>query len=742
MWREHLPYNSSIDVTAGDNKIYCATPYSLFSVDLANGSIERLSKITGLAETGVSAVDYDETNHKLIIAYNNSNIDIIYREDVFNIPDLKRKTINADKSVYSIYSLNNKFYLCTGFGVVVIDADKYEIKDSWIIGSNGTNVKVNGFAADANYFYAATTEGLKRTSTSTTNNPANYLNWELLSGANGLSGGPCADVISNNNKIIAAKNDSLFVWNGSVWNLLYSDGNKIVRIKSSEGKIVVCQVLPGSGGKVVILNNDGSIARVIQQNGVINLPRAAISHAGSYWVADQQHGLLKYSAASVVDEIYSPNSPGGVATGEMLEHGGVLYATAGAVDEAWTPQRNAGGVYFYKDGQWENFDRSRIAAIDSMFDFITAAVDPVDQTIWAGSFGGGLLHIKTDQTAEIFKQGSALKPAVVDPASYRVAGLRFDSHKNLWISNFGATQPLVVRKNDGNWKSFSPAVTLTQNALSQIVVDEADQLWIVSPLSNGLLCYNHGSSIDDFNDDRWKLYKAGAGNGNLPSNNVLCIAKDKSGFIWVGTDDGIGIVQCPTDVFNGGCDATLPVIEQGNFAGFLFKGENVAAIAVDGADRKWVGTKNGVWLISREGDKVLARFTEDNSPLLNNDVKRIAVNGATGEIFFATAKGICSFRGNATEGGETTSNVLVFPNPVPPGYSGTIGIRGLAENSTVKITELDGRLVYQSRALGGQAVWDGKDYSGRRIASGIYLVLVSSDNKKERVATKIVFISR
>ena len=284
---------------------------------------------------------------------------------------------------------------------------------------------------------------------------------------------------------------------------------------------------------------------------------------------------------------------------------------------------------------------------------------------------------------------------------------------------------------------------MTENAASQIIVDDEDQKWIVSPRGNGLIIFNDNKTIDNAADDKWKLYRSGAGIGNLPTNNVLSIAKDKSGFIWIGTNDGIAVVQCPQNVFSSqGCDAVWPVVTQGGFNQYLFKGEEVRSIAVDGADRKWVATKNGAWLVSAEGDNVIYRFTETNSPLLSNDVKRIAIDGKTGEIFFATANGICSFRSTATEGGETNSNVLVFPNPVPPGYGGTIAIRGLVNNAIVKITEMDGRLVYQTRASGGQAVWDGKDYKGRRISSGVYLVLISDDGRKENLATKIVFISK
>jgi hypothetical protein len=396
---------------------------------------------------------------------------------------------------------------------------------------------------------------------------------------------------------------------------------------------------------------------------------------------------------------------------------------------------------------WTNINRYRFSPIDSLLDYITIAIDPRDETIWAGSYGGGLLHIKAGQTFEIFKQ-NIIGAAVGDPSSYRISGLAFDGENNLWASNFGANQPLLVRKTDGNWLKFSIPFSLFENSLAQILIDDNNYKWIVGAKSGTLICFDHGSSIDNIGDDKWKRYAPGAGNGNLPEGEVFCIAKDKNGYIWVGTANGIGVIQCPQDVFTGqGCNAIWPIVKNGNFAGYLFNGEEVRSIAVDGADRKWVATRNGVWLISSTGEEVIYNFTEANSPLLSNDVKKIAIDGKTGEVYFATLKGICSFRSTATEGGETNENVLVFPNPVPPGFNGTIGIRGLVNNAIVKITELDGRLVYQTRALGGQAVWDGRDYKGRKISSGVYLVLVSDDgssglSKKEKAAAKIVFIGK
>ncbi len=739
LWKEYLPYNSTIDLAAGKGKVFAATPYSLFSVTLSDNSIERLSRVTGLNETGISAICYDNAQEKLFIAYSNSNIDILYRNDIINLPDIKRDNIIGDKTIYSIYPLEKNYYLSTGLGVVVIDGDKYEVKDSWFIGNGGQQVKVNGFASDAAMFYAATEQGLKRAFRNA-GNLADHSQWEMLSGSNGLPSGTCRNVFTIQNNLIAEAENKLWTWNGNNWGIWYQDEWPIVSATVSENKVLLCQRKTNGESRIVILNSDGTTGRVIAQVEPLSSPRRAILLQNDPWLADQFGGLTHFTASSY--EQYKLNSPEATASGEMTVYNNTFYATAGEVNEAWNYQYNGNGIYILKEGEWTNINRYRFTQIDTLLDYITIAIDPKDESIWAGSFGGGLLHITQPLSFSITKAG-VLSPATGDPGSYRVSGLTFDKDRLLWLSNYGAPQPLLAKKQDGSWIKFSVPFLLPENALTQIVADDDNYKWIVVSKSGGLLCYDPGASVENTGDDHWKKFGAGAGNGNLPAADVLCIAKDKNGFIWVGTANGIGVIQCPGQVFTGqGCEAVWPVVKQGNFAGYLFNGQQVRSIAVDGANRKWVATDNGVWLVSATGEDVIYQFTETNSPLLSNIVKKVTINGQTGEVFFATAKGICSFRSTATEGGERNENVLVFPNPVPPGYSGTIGIRGLVNNAIVKITELDGRLVYQTRALGGQAVWDGKDYRGRRISTGVYLVLISNDGRTENTAAKIVFISK
>lgn len=738
LWKEYLPYNSTIDLAAGNGKVFAATPYSLFSVALADNSIERLSRVTGLSETGISAICYDNTQEKLFIAYSNSNIDILYRNDIINVPDIKRDNIIGDKTIYGIYPFEKNYYLSTGLGVVVIDGERYEVKDSWFIGNGGQQVKVNSFASDATMFYAATEQGLKRAFRNA-GNLADHSQWEMLSGSNGLPPGACKNVLVVQNNLIAEAESKLWIWNGNSWIIWYQDDWPIVSATVSENKLLLCQRKTNGESRILILNNAGSVERTVTQVEPLSSPRRAILLQNDPWLADQFGGLTHFTASSY--EQYKLNSPEATASGEMTVYNNTFYATAGEVNEAWNYQYNGNGIYILKEGEWTNINRYRYAQIDTLLDYITIAIDPKDESIWAGSFGGGLLHITQPLSFSIIKAG-VLLPAIGDPESYRVSGLAFDKDGLLWLSNYGAAQPLLAKKQDGSWTRFSVPFLLPENGLTQIVTDDDNYKWIVAAKSGGLLCYDPGT-VENTGDDHWKKFGAGAGNGNLPAADVLCIAKDKNGFIWAGTANGIGVIQCPGQVFTGqGCEAIWPVVKQGNFAGYLFNGQQVRSIAVDGANRKWVATDNGVWLISATGEEVIYQFTETNSPLLSNLVKKITINGQTGEVFFATAKGICSFRSTATEGGERNENVLVFPNPVPPGYAGTIGIRGLVNNAIVKITELGGRLVFQTRALGGQVVWDGKDYRGRRISTGVYLVLVSNDGRTENTAAKIVFISK
>jgi hypothetical protein len=731
-WRDHLPYSSATQVVQSASGLFCATPYSLFSYNPTTGDLNTLSRAKGLSETGISTIAYDEPTQTLAIAYTNSNVDFIKGSQVYNNNDIKRKNSSGDKTIYRLFFYRDKLYCCTGFGIVVMDPQRNQTLDTYFPG----NTVVTGLATDGTLWYVATPEGLKQAPV-TSNALNNPQTWQPVGGI-GLNTSGCRDIWFADNRLYLLKSDSVLVRQNNNWLPFYSSNRNISRIRIANGNLYVCENQPNTDGRITELKPDGSVLQTISLPDQLKKPNDIIFKDGQYYIADLFGGLRRLANGQLTT--IAPNAPFEKSDGAMIFHKNVLYACAGSVNEAWQYQFNPNGFYTFSDGQWRSTSRFFTPALpDTVYDLIAVAAHPTNNDLFLGSYGGGLLRL-SNNTITVLKQNSGLQPAVGDPGSYRVAGLVFDAANTLWISNYGAPAPLVVQKNNQEWQSFSPPFLLTENALSQILIDEADQKWIVSPKGNGLICFNHGSSISNTTDDRWRLLRSGRGNGNLPDNTVHCIAKDKNGFLWIGTSRGAAVLTCPETALMADCEATQPVVRQGSFAGALLAGEIVTAIAVDGANRKWMGTRNGVWLISADGDRVITHFTTDNSPLLDNVIRQIAIDPQTGEVFFATFNGTCSFRGTATEGGDRNTDVLVFPNPVPPGYTGLIAIRGLVNNAVVKIIDPNGRLAYQTRALGGQATWNGRTYKGVAVSSGTYLVVVANADNTEKTIAKIFIV--
>lgn len=738
-WREHLSFGNGITVSMADDKVYCSAEFGVFSIQRSDLLIERYSKISGLNDVGVRLVKHHAASGKTIIIYNNSNIDVLYRNDIFNIPYIRRSNVAGDKTVYHCAFAGDMAYLSTGIGIIKVDLKNYEIDDTYIIGSNGNQLKVNCVAINNDRIYAATEEGLKYAPINGTN-LSDFRNWTSVAAAQGLPAGPLQTVSLLQGQVLVQQFNVLYRQNGNNWQILYTDGWSWRNVNEADGALLVCQEQnQWQERRVLVLRADGSIETIIQNNTALQVPSQATKRGNEIWIADYGKGLVKASGNSFSQ--YKINSPYGNLDGEMIFENNTLFVAGGSINQAWNYQYNGTGFFAFSNNTWKDYNRNTLPWMDSVLDVISIAVDRRDNTIYAGSFGGGLVAYNSPTQYRIYKQGSAIGETIGDPNSYRVGGMAMDAVHNLWISNFGASNNLVLKKADGTWRSFRVPFLIRDNMVGGILIDDADQKWIQVPQGNGIFLYNHGTSIDQSGDDRWRWLQTGRGNGNLPSNRVNCMVKDKDGFVWVGTDRGVAVFQCPDALFStAGCDAIQPIVQQDNFAGLLFQNEEITAMAVDGANRKWIGSRNGLWLISADGQKVIEHFTAANSPLLSNEIIRIAIDQNSGEVYFSTSKGICSYRGTATAGKEVNENVIVFPNPVPPGFGGTIAIRGVANNAVVKITEMNGRLVHQTRALGGQAVWNGRNLRGERVASGVYLVLVADDWNKEKTVARIVFI--
>ncbi|RYF47308.1 MAG: T9SS type A sorting domain-containing protein, partial [Cytophagaceae bacterium] len=322
-------------------------------------------------------------------------------------------------------------------------------------------------------------------------------------------------------------------------------------------------------------------------------------------------------------------------------------------------------------------------------------------------------------------------PATISPF---ITSLATDIDGNLWITTGKASArqaTLHVRRPDGQYQSF-PAIS--QLNIVQIVPDDNGFLWLRTEVGGGLLVF-------DPQTNRSRALSTQTNQGGLLTNSVRALVKDRNGVIWVGTDLGPMVYDNPYGAFDPIINAQSPIINGRR----LLANELITSIAVDGGNRKWLGTRSGLYHVAPDGSQLFDTFTADNSPLPSNTVQSLAIEPTSGKIFIETgtadqSRGIISYQGAATEPASSLNQITIFPNPVRPDFTGTVGINGLTGNATVKIVNAGGQLVYETRSQGGTATWTLRDYQGRMAQTGIYLIVVVNVDGSEGLAGKLAVV--
>jgi len=741
-WVDHLPYRSCHDVTNGDQKIYCAAEYAVFSFDKKDKYMLKISKATGLSDIGIRRIKYHPDKKLLLIAYENGNLDIYSSGQVSNIPDLKDANSAGGKIIHHINFSGSLAYLSVSFGIIVLDLDKKEIKDTYRIGPGGTDLEVFATASDGENLFAATKNGIYRASLVNGDNLLSFNSWHLQGPSEGIASGKSELIETFGGTVYGVVNDSIFRYENSSWSFFYSAPGWTIINLSAEGQHLLVTEWKGNeppdSTRFTLLDSDQTFSRVSLGNSVAVPKQAIEDESGLLWVADFWKGLIRYDFQAATS--YYPNGPWSNRIYAMDFAQNTLWVAPGAINNAWNFTYNKDGFFRYENHWWINNHMFNTPELSGVFDIVAVMADPQSGITYFGSHASGVIKFDHGQIEIWDKNNTPLKAPSGDTTRTHIGGFALDADRNLWMTNNGTSKPLVVRTPDGNWYSYA----LPQNIrdVSDILIDQQGRLWIIEPRNTnfGLVVYDYNNTPDDPSDDQAIALKQGIGQGNLPSNEVNCIAMDHDGEIWIGTDAGISVFYCPWDVINGTCDAAPIIVEQDGFLAYLFESEIVNDIEVDGANRKWIATNNGVWLMSPDGTEQIEYFNASNSPLLSDEVLDVAIDPESGTVYFGTSKGIISYRGTATEGSPTHSNVTVFPNPVREDYHGPIAIKGLVENAYVKITDVSGNLVYSTRALGGQAIWNGLLPNGQRAQTGVYLIFSMSEDGTETFVSKLLLI--
>lgn len=448
-----------------------------------------------------------------------------------------------------------------------------------------------------------------------------------------------------------------------------------------------------------------------------------------------------------------PNGPRYGLFGRICYHNGRLYTCE---NNGWdNNDKDCPQIYDIANDSWTvmHDDDNAIRGITGMeyCNFTAVEVDPTnDNHIMVGGKGGvyeflagKLINFYTDTN-------SPLTSAIRGNSEYVLpTALKTMPNGNTWIALSQAIDgvALLSLSKDEKWEKKSFDKWFFANAswgkAKDMIVDSRGILWWgndhwnnpslsgYDPATGTAYCYN-----TFYNEDNTKV-EVGA---------VRTVCEDREGNLWIGTN--VGPLMLEKDKVKSGGDVTwqqvkVPRNDGTNYADYLLAGVDITSIIVDGANRKWFASNgNGIYLIDSDNITQIHNFTSMNSMLLSDAVLTLELDPSHGDLYIGTTKGLCSYRTDATQpvNEMDEDSVYAYPNPVTPDYSGPITITGLSFDADVKITTSNGHLVAKGRSNGGSFTWYGKDMSGKNVASGVYMVLVSDRDGNKGVVTKIAVV--
>lgn len=454
--------------------------------------------------------------------------------------------------------------------------------------------------------------------------------------------------------------------------------------------------------------------------------------SGKLFLCDNKLGLVmaehqNYKINNV--EVIRPNGPAGTGSGAIFSNSKNTVLTHGGKNTSWNNSYNYQEISILKNDNWSSSTELINLGI---YDAVTICGDNFDKDLFfVGTWNHGLFEFSNNAISEHYTDQNSTLQTISKEGWIRIGGVDKDNNNSLWITNSQAEKPLVKMTN-GVWESFTVPGLATSTMIGDIMCTNNNQKWIQ--------LRNEGVMVTKELDGNIVSRNLNTSNG-FDSQTVNCFVEDLEGSVWVGTANGLSVCYSTDEIFtNNNYNASHILIETSDgYVEKLFENTNILDICIDGANRKWIGTKNnGVFLVSDDGTEQIKHFTQQNSPLLDNQVYNIGIIDNSGEVFFITGSGVCSYRSNATASSNKFNNVAVFPNPVRENFDGDIAITGLKDNTNVKITDISGNLVFETTSLGGMATWDGKNFNGERVATGVYLFLCVDDSFEESVIKKIL----
>jgi ligand-binding sensor domain-containing protein len=744
-WEDFFSYNNAKDFIKVGSKLYVAVDNGIFIYDETTNTTTKYSSVNGLSGKTVTTVFYDESTDNIFIGYESGLIEIIDKQGIIHISaDIERLNITGDKQINNIFKINDKLLLATPFGIVVYNTTSLQFGDTYFIDAGSNPVFVNQTVVLNDLIYAATTKGLYTADINNTN-LIDFNNWTQ----------PQGDFIGNfshinifNGKIYTTKSNILYSINTAT-NSLENEKtlpSAILGIKSSAVNLSVNTLT-----QTFVLNTDLQEMAVVNNSGGFNFTlHTSFADSENVYLATNEFGILKASLTNVntFEEIH-PEGPISNKVFSISVKDNNLWVVYGGYDDAYTPLNKRFGFSHFNGENWINKPYS--SAFPTR-DLVHVTIDPNHENkAYISSWNDGVLIVENDIiTTLLDNRNSGLEKLFLAGApnffSIRINGSSFDRDGNLWVANAWVANKLKKMTPNGDWSSvdFSTVLSSEKSGLNELVIDKSNSIWI-GTRRNGALVYNEGTN-------QITALTTEVNVGSLPDLNVRTIAVDNSNRIWLGTLKGLVVFSNATGVFSGSKNAEPIIILDEGVAKKLLGDQTVNTIAIDGADNKWFGSDTGGVLgTNPSGSKTLYNFNKDNSPLPSNRILKIKVDDSNGKVYIATEKGIVVFKSRVAPFGEVLKSVYAYPNPATKsnefitidGRNGT----HLPKGTNVKILDAAGYLVYETNVIegqelsGGKVVWNKTNLAGRKVASGIYIVLLTANDKTEVATTKIAIIN-
>jgi len=678
-WRNHISFSGVSQVISSENMIFAANDVGLFLV--SDEVITLISKIDGLSQPGATALAFDTNSRKLLVGHSTGEIDIVSNDGVSNINTLLAITQFADKSINSIQVLAGRAYFGTDFGIGILDLETNEIVEFYSeIGANGQVLRVNELIITENRILASTDEGLIAGNLNT--NLLDFNNWTSLSTLSDFQLVLADDIVyasqSNNLLQISPENapNTIAIAEGTILDLA-SDGDILYLLTESSIETLA----------------NGSLNTILSQN--FSTTSQITIYNDEFLVADESKGLLRLSENSTIEII--PNGPtsNDIASVKFLDK---LYATYQELNTATT---NSLG-YSDFDGVWNNID----LGVPGITDVEQFQGQDVFSTTTDGIIDSDGLVI------DIPGQNTSLSISAMT------------SNSNYLYAVSGGSSNDIFQYDGESWQSFEQ---IGGTSAYDISLSFGGLVWIRDAPTNGGIY-----ALDPELNSSFAFRSTSDG---LPSPSVRSLVIDLNDQVWIGTTEGPAFISSASFVDNQ-TEAFQPFFDGRPF----LEGESITALAVDGGNRKWFGTENGIWVLSENDELIDQRFTTENSPLLSDNIKEFAYDFESGEMFILTDIGLCSYQTASSQADFFQSDITIFPNPVRPNSQDHVTIKGLDFNVNLKVTKINGELVYETFATGGTATWNLQTISNEIVQGGVYLLFTSSFDGEQTFVGKVAVI--